>query len=138
MLIDWIKTLFLILSLCAFLALMYIVASREEKRRKQNNRAREREAYTRFVSEQDKLCFMGYADKITDFHYPGKRGQYYIFEGHCYMWSELRLCWYKICRLIPIDATEKETPHPCHDCLRWPECNGVDRDTCPLCKGQGG
>jgi hypothetical protein len=22
---------------------------------------------------------------------------------------------------------------PCETCLRWPECNGVDRDTCPLC-----
>lgn len=23
---------------------------------------------------------------------------------------------------------------PCDTCLRWPECNGVDADTCPLCK----
>ena len=21
---------------------------------------------------------------------------------------------------------------PCETCLRWPECNGVDRNTCPL------
>ena len=21
---------------------------------------------------------------------------------------------------------------PCESCLRWSECNGVDRDTCPL------
>lgn len=25
--------------------------------------------------------------------------------------------------------------HPCETCLRWPECNGVDADNCPLCKG---
>lgn len=24
--------------------------------------------------------------------------------------------------------------HPCDTCLRWAECNGVDRDTCPLVK----
>lgn len=24
--------------------------------------------------------------------------------------------------------------HPCETCLRWPECNGVDADNCPLCK----
>lgn len=23
--------------------------------------------------------------------------------------------------------------HPCDTCLRWPECNGVDADNCPLC-----
>lgn len=23
---------------------------------------------------------------------------------------------------------------PCDTCLRWPECNGVDANTCPLCK----
>lgn len=23
--------------------------------------------------------------------------------------------------------------HPCETCLRWPECNGVDADNCPLC-----
>ena len=23
---------------------------------------------------------------------------------------------------------------PCETCLRWPECNGVDADTCPLRK----
>lgn len=23
---------------------------------------------------------------------------------------------------------------PCETCLRWPECNGVDADTCPLCR----
>lgn len=25
---------------------------------------------------------------------------------------------------------------PCETCLRWPECNGVDADTCPLCGGE--
>ena len=25
---------------------------------------------------------------------------------------------------------------PCDTCVRWPECNGVDADTCPRCKGQ--
>lgn len=24
--------------------------------------------------------------------------------------------------------------NPCETCLRWYECNGVDRDICPLCK----
>lgn len=23
---------------------------------------------------------------------------------------------------------------PCETCLRWPECNGVDANTCPLCR----
>lgn len=23
---------------------------------------------------------------------------------------------------------------PCENCLRWPECNGVDANTCPLCR----
>lgn len=22
----------------------------------------------------------------------------------------------------------------CESCLRWPECNGVDADNCPLCQ----
>lgn len=26
------------------------------------------------------------------------------------------------------------TDHPCETCLRWPECNGIDRDTCQLVK----
>lgn len=26
------------------------------------------------------------------------------------------------------------TDHPCETCLRWPECNGIDRDACPLLK----
>ena len=26
------------------------------------------------------------------------------------------------------------TGHPCETCLRWPECNGIDRDACPLVK----
>lgn len=24
--------------------------------------------------------------------------------------------------------------NPCETCLRWPECNGVDRDNCNLVK----
>lgn len=24
--------------------------------------------------------------------------------------------------------------HPCDTCLRWPECNGIDQDTCQLVK----
>lgn len=23
---------------------------------------------------------------------------------------------------------------PCEKCLRWPECNGVDANTCPRCR----
>lgn len=23
---------------------------------------------------------------------------------------------------------------PCDTCLRWPECNGVDAENCPICK----
>lgn len=26
---------------------------------------------------------------------------------------------------------------PCDTCLRWSECNGVEKDTCPLCKKDG-
>lgn len=22
--------------------------------------------------------------------------------------------------------------NPCETCLRWPECNGVDKESCPL------
>lgn len=25
---------------------------------------------------------------------------------------------------------------PCETCLRWPECNGVDADNCPLWPGE--
>ena len=25
-------------------------------------------------------------------------------------------------------------PESCETCIRWPECNGVDADTCPFCK----
>jgi hypothetical protein len=24
--------------------------------------------------------------------------------------------------------------HPCATCLRWPECNGVEAERCPLCR----
>ena len=26
--------------------------------------------------------------------------------------------------------------HPCENCLRWSECNGVDWETCPDSKAQ--
>lgn len=28
---------------------------------------------------------------------------------------------------------EAEDNHPCGQCLRWSECNGVDAENCPLC-----
>lgn len=31
------------------------------------------------------------------------------------------------------EIVEEETD-PCMDCLRWPECNGVDRDSCQKSK----
>lgn len=27
-----------------------------------------------------------------------------------------------------------EEKDPCETCTRWYECNGVDRENCPLCK----
>ena len=30
------------------------------------------------------------------------------------------------------NRTDAETESPCEECLRWPECNGVDREYCPL------
>lgn len=29
---------------------------------------------------------------------------------------------------------EKPRTDPCETCLRWSECNGVDRDDCPMCR----
>lgn len=31
------------------------------------------------------------------------------------------------------EIVEEETD-PCMECLRWPECNGVDRDSCQIAK----
>lgn len=31
-------------------------------------------------------------------------------------------------------APKEEQEDPCDTCLRWPECNGADRDTCPNCE----
>lgn len=33
-------------------------------------------------------------------------------------------------------AAEEQQEHPCSTCLRWPECNGVDADTCKLLGGE--
>ncbi len=33
---------------------------------------------------------------------------------------------------LATDRQDKEETDPCQSCLRWPECNGVDRDTCNL------
>ena len=27
--------------------------------------------------------------------------------------------------------------YPCATCVRWPECNGVDAERCPLIKEEG-
>jgi hypothetical protein len=32
------------------------------------------------------------------------------------------------------EPEEPEQEDPCETCLRWPECNGVDSDTCELVK----
>lgn len=34
----------------------------------------------------------------------------------------------------PAEVMEKEAERadPCDTCLRWYECNGVDRDSCPI------
>lgn len=34
------------------------------------------------------------------------------------------------CKVSGKCAREEEREDPCHDCLRWDECNGVD-DDCP-------
>ncbi len=34
------------------------------------------------------------------------------------------------CKVSGKCAREEEREDPCHDCLRWDECNGVD-DGCP-------
>ena len=31
------------------------------------------------------------------------------------------------------DLSEPECEDPCETCLHWDECNGVDRDNCPIC-----
>lgn len=31
------------------------------------------------------------------------------------------------------NSGESEYEDPCENCLRWDECNGVDRDNCPIC-----
>jgi hypothetical protein len=34
----------------------------------------------------------------------------------------------------PQEAMSRKRKDPCENCLRWPECNGVDANTCPLCR----
>ena len=33
--------------------------------------------------------------------------------------------------VVPAEYVPVEEEWPCGDCLRWEECNGVDRDNCP-------
>lgn len=39
----------------------------------------------------------------------------------------------KIAAAETMKAAEEQAD-PCDTCLRWPECNGADRDTCPNCR----
>ena len=41
-----------------------------------------------------------------------------------------RRCAYMTVRLISQVEEEKAESDPCEHCLRWEECNGVDRENC--------
>jgi len=34
-------------------------------------------------------------------------------------------------------TTNEPRNEPCDDCLRWSECNGVDKDYCPMTAEEG-
>ena len=34
------------------------------------------------------------------------------------------------------EKTKYEKEQPCDYCIRWSECNGVDKEYCPLCENQ--
>lgn len=61
----------------------------------------------------------------------------FLVVNRVHMWLLWRR-WVRerVAKLREIEAKEpkKEQDDPCDTCLRWPECNGADRDTCPNCE----
>ena len=42
-----------------------------------------------------------------------------------------RCTYLSIHAVVPAEYVPVEEEWPCDSCLRWEECNGVDRDNCP-------
>ena len=48
----------------------------------------------------------------------------------CHSWRCIRFCIQL--NSYPEDFLQEEEESPCETCLRWEECNGVDKDNCPM------
>lgn len=55
-----------------------------------------------------------------------------IYLGIAYwdQWRERLLSFFR----LPAQRAEEPDVDPCYDCIRWPECNGIDQDICEVYK----